>query len=142
MKGARRVNAEKPPGDGWVPFGTNVDQGVPLEFAILGGGGIPQWEREAHMVTVREDTYRRYAAAFALLQDLDRCVHGRHSVDECIDCAKRRRTDAPDDVCRLSLGNPHLRPGVVMGYGSRGKRIVPPDPSTTDFFEPAKWYRA
>ncbi|MCZ4513501.1 hypothetical protein O3Q52_36220 [Streptomyces sp. ActVer] len=53
-----------------------------------------------------------------LLTDLDRCQHGRHEGDGC----------GPADACTgTSAGNPHLRPGDVIGYGLRADHIVMPD---------------
>lgn len=130
----------KPPGEGWVPFGTHVNDAGALEFGPLDEGGVPQWERKARMVQVREDVYRRYSEAFALLQDLDRCEHGRHAIDHCYGCAEMD-DGRPPEAKLMSHGNPHLRPGAVFGYGVRGVRIVPPDPGTVDFFEPGKWYQ-
>lgn len=53
-----------------------------------------------------------------LIADLDRCQHGRHQGDPC----------GPADACTgTSAGNPHLRPGAVIGYGLRGDHIVMPD---------------
>lgn len=52
--------------------------------------------------------------AYVLL-DLDRCVHGRHEGDSCFDC--------PD---RKSTGNPHMRPGCVIGYTVHAEPIVMP----------------
>ena len=51
--------------------------------------------------------------AETLLADLDRCEHGRHDGDPCFGC--------PDGV---SPGNPHMRPGQVIGYGLDGIEIV------------------
>ncbi|MFE3429865.1 hypothetical protein [Streptomyces sp. NPDC059171] len=54
----------------------------------------------------------------ALVWDLDRCQHGRHQGDAC----------GPADDCNgTSAGNPHLRPGAVIGYGMRRDPIVMPD---------------
>lgn len=53
-----------------------------------------------------------------LLADLDRCQHGRHHGDAC---------GPADDCTGTSVGNPHLRPGQVIGYGLRGDEIVMPD---------------
>lgn len=50
-----------------------------------------------------------------VLLDMDRCEHGRHHVDPCSEC--------PDG---MSSGNPHLRPGQVIGYGLDGVPIVVP----------------
>ncbi|MEV6854708.1 hypothetical protein AB0M89_12975 [Streptomyces microflavus] len=53
-----------------------------------------------------------------LVWDLDRCQHGRHQGDAC----------GPDDDCNgTSAGNPHLRPGAVIGYDMRRNPIVMPD---------------
>lgn len=64
----------------------------------------------------------------ALLADLDRCVHGRHSVDPCLAC--------PGGT---STGNPHLPPGTVIGYGLGGESdpIVVPQPG--DRNTPEAW---
>ena len=63
-----------------------------------------------------------------VLTDLDRCQHGRHEGDAC----------GPADACTgTSAGNPHLRPGAVIGYGLRGDRIVMPDREHKH--DPAAW---
>ncbi|MGC4925596.1 hypothetical protein [Streptomyces sp. DT117] len=54
-----------------------------------------------------------------ILGDLDRCQHGRHQGDAC---------GPADDCTGISAGNPHLRPGAVIGYGLRRDVIVMPDP--------------
>ncbi|MGW0837500.1 hypothetical protein [Streptomyces prunicolor] len=52
------------------------------------------------------------------LTDLDRCQHGRHHGDPC----------GPADDCNgTSAGNPHLRPGAIIGYDLRAEPIVMPD---------------
>lgn len=68
------------------------------------------------------------AGLVKILTDLDRCQHGRHEGDPC----------GPADACNgTSTGNPHLRPGAVIGYGLRGDRIVMPD---RDYkHDPAAW---
>ncbi|MEU3826492.1 hypothetical protein AB0F36_14405 [Streptomyces sp. NPDC029080] len=64
----------------------------------------------------------------ALTADLDRCQHGRHQGDPC----------GPADACTgTSAGNPHLRPGQVIGYGLRGDHIVMPDRDHKH--DPAAW---
>jgi hypothetical protein len=66
----------------------------------------------------------------ALLADLDRCQHGRHQGDPC----------GPADACTgTSAGNPHLRPGTVIGYGLRADPIVMPDRDHKH--DPAAWRR-
>jgi len=63
-----------------------------------------------------------------ILTDLDRCPHGRHQDDPC----------GPADDCNgTSAGNPHLRPGAVIGYGLRGDHIVMPDRDRKH--DPAAW---
>lgn len=63
-----------------------------------------------------------------ILMDLDRCQHGRHQGDAC----------GPADACSgTSAGNPHLRPGDVIGYGLRGDLIVMPDRDHKH--DPAAW---
>jgi hypothetical protein len=63
-----------------------------------------------------------------ILTDLDRCQHGRHQGDPC----------GPNDDCTgTSTGNPHLRPGSVIGYGLRGDHIVMPDRDHKH--DPAAW---
>ncbi|MFE6126644.1 hypothetical protein ACFQ6Q_00005, partial [Streptomyces sp. NPDC056437] len=66
-----------------------------------------------------------------LLADLGRCQHGRHHGDAC----------GPADACTgTSAGNPHLRPGAVIGYGLRGDQIVMPE---RDYkHDPAAWRAA
>lgn len=64
----------------------------------------------------------------ALVADLDRCQHGRHQGDPC----------GPADDCQgTSSGNPHLRPGAVIGYGLRGDPIRMPDRDGKH--DPAAW---
>jgi hypothetical protein len=63
-----------------------------------------------------------------ILTDLDRCQHGRHQGDAC----------GPADACTgTSAGNPHLRPGAVIGYSLRGDPIVMPDRDHKH--DPAAW---
>lgn len=60
-----------------------------------------------------------------ILLDLDRCEHGRHEGDQCFECK------GP------SHGNPHLRPGQVIGYGLGGAPIFMP--AREGKFEPSNW---
>lgn len=72
----------------------------------------------------QDDGHRALAA---VLGELDRCEHGRHEGDECGDCGGR------------SQGNPHMRPGIVIGYSLRRGNIVMP--SRADKHDPDAWYR-
>lgn len=68
------------------------------------------------------------AALVKILTDLDRCQHGRHQGDPC----------GPADACTgTSAGNPHLKPGTVIGYGLYGDPIVMPDRDHKN--DPAAW---
>ncbi|MCZ7414294.1 hypothetical protein [Streptomyces sp. WMMC897] len=63
-----------------------------------------------------------------LVSDLTRCQHGRHEGDPC----------GPDDACTgTSAGNPHVRPGDVIGYDRYGDPIVMPDREHKH--DPASW---
>lgn len=68
------------------------------------------------------------AGLVKILTDLDRCQHGRHVGDPC---------GPADDCTGTSAGNPHLRPGQVIGYGLRADLIVVPDRDHKH--EPAAW---
>lgn len=64
----------------------------------------------------------------SLIADFDRCEHGRHEGDDCgTTCGSR------------SKGNPHMRPGWVIGYSLRRGKIVMP--SREDKHDPAAWRR-
>lgn len=73
---------------------------------------------------------RETAALIEILRDLDRCQHGRHQGDPC---------GPADDCTGTSAGNPHLRPGQVIGYGLRADPIVMPDRDHKH--DPAAWRR-
>jgi hypothetical protein len=85
---------------------------------------------------MNEDQIRFYQGLAKVLTDLDRCPHGRHEGD---DCAGWRGPDDYDGGCRggRSLGNPHIRPGQVIGYGLYADLIVVPDRSGKN--DPAGW---
>ncbi|MEU3283360.1 hypothetical protein [Streptomyces antibioticus] len=68
------------------------------------------------------------ASLVKILTDLDRCQHGRHQGDPC---------GPADDCTGTSAGNPHLRPGTVIGYGLYGDPIVMPDRDRKH--DPAAW---
>lgn len=84
----------------------------------------PDPEDDANIAASRH----RDAGLLTVLADLDRCQHGRHHGDPC----------GPADACNgTSAGNPHLRPGSVIGYGLRGDHIVMPDRDHKQ--DPAAW---
>lgn len=60
-------------------------------------------------------TDERTAALARILTDLDRCPHGRHRIDSCLSCPGGQ-----------SLGNPHMRPGAVVGYDLGGEPYTAP----------------
>lgn len=60
-------------------------------------------------------TDARTAALARILTDLDRCPHGRHRIDSCLSCPGGQ-----------SLGNPHMRPGAVVGYDLGGEPYTAP----------------
>jgi hypothetical protein len=62
----------------------------------------------------------------ALMDDLDRCPHGRHQIDPCASCPSSGNT-----------GNPHLKEGDVVGYTVYAKPIVVP--ASEDRFDIGKW---
>lgn len=68
------------------------------------------------------------AGLVKILTDLDRCQHGRHHGDPC---------GPADDCTGTSVGNPHLRPGAVIGYDRYGDPIVMPDRDHKH--DPAAW---
>ena len=84
------------------------------------------------------DPYQeRLIGSTRVLTDLNRCPHGRHEGDTC---AGWRGPDQYDGGCEggYSLGNPHMRPGQVIGYGLYGDLIVMPD--RKDINDPAAWW--
>lgn len=95
----------------------------------------PLTEAEAHAVVVMALRYQsvrrelvlaaqtdqqvleRYGAGYRLLLDLDRCEHGRHSVDRCLMCPEGQST-----------GNLNLPAfGKPIGHTVHGHPIVIPD---------------
>lgn len=80
-------------------------------------------------VTVRTEVQvPRYIKAYQILQDLDRCQHGRHMIDHCLMHAGG------------NAGNPNLRPGQVIGYTVHGHQIIMPE-DAADRVDPEKWIR-
>ncbi|MFH8581599.1 hypothetical protein [Streptomyces zaomyceticus] len=63
-----------------------------------------------------------------LIGDLDRCEHGRHEGDDCSTTCGTR-----------SKGNPHMKPGAVVGYTLRRGLIVMPH--REDKYTLAAWYQ-
>lgn len=74
------------------------------------------------------DHYDGSCPWIGILADLDRCQHGRHQGDVC---------GPADDCTGVSAGNPHLRPGAVIGYSLRRAPIVMPDRDHKH--DPAAW---
>lgn len=72
------------------------------------------------------DEAKRETALLAVLNDLDRCVHGRHQGDSCAGC--------PEGA---SQGNPHMPTGTVIGYDISGHGYVMPDREHKH--DPASW---
>lgn len=71
---------------------------------------------------------RRGDEATKFMADLDRCVHGRHSIDPCWGCPGGQ-----------SAGNPHLVEGTIIGYDYTGRPYrVPPGArgDRSDWLEP------
>lgn len=78
----------------------------------------------------------RESRLLKIIQDLDRCQHGRHRGDTCAGY----RPDKPHAGCLggISLGNPFLTPGRPIGYDRCGTPyIMPVVPFTTG--EPKAW---
>lgn len=63
-----------------------------------------------------------------ILMDLDRCQHGRHAADRCLEC--------PDGQ---STGNLYLPPGTRIGTSVHGQAIVVPRSDRRRFFD--EWYQ-
>lgn len=63
--------------------------------------------------------------AYMLLSDLDRCMHGRHAKDTCFNCPGG-----------WSAGNPHMRPGQVVGYDYCGRPYRVP---SSGLYDRGKW---
>lgn len=81
-------------------------------------------------------TSSREQALSIILQDLDRCEHGRHRGDVCSGYSILK----PHAGCNggISLGNPFFAPGRPIGYNRSGEPyIFPVDPYTTG--EPKAW---
>lgn len=68
---------------------------------------------------VDEDLLERYRAAYRILSDLDRCEHGRHSIDRCLMCPGGQSTG---NLCLPAFNQP-------IGHTVHGAPIVMPDDS-------------
>lgn len=87
----------------WSNSGVAVP-GRPSKLRSLSWRELYEREREAH---------RAAQERAALVDDIDRCEHGRHRGDGCAGCGG------------LSLGNPLLRDGAVtLAYTISGARYV------------------
>ncbi|MFD8335597.1 hypothetical protein ACFV42_23500 [Streptomyces solisilvae] len=65
-------------------------------------------------------------ARAGILQSLDRCRHGRHETNRCLEC--------PDG---LSEGNPYLKAGQKIGFDAHGDVLYVPGPE--DFNDAGAW---
>ena len=75
------------------------------------------------------DTNSRQIAALALLQDMDRCPHGRHQGERCLGCPGGR-----------SPGNEVIPADRMIGHTVHGYPIrVPEDPMHLRY--PQHWYK-
>lgn len=94
---------------------------------LLPGGGMQRdtWRQVAEQ---QEDELRALRAFRSVLLDLDRNGNGRHEGDADV-----------GDPSGVSKGNPHLRPGAVIGYtiGGRERPIVMP--GRADRHRPEAW---
>jgi hypothetical protein len=79
--------------------------------------------------------------AETLLSDIDRCPHGRHAGDVC---SGWRGPGEFDGGCRggVSLGNPLLAPGTVIGTGIGGTFMIRVPLDRNDRHDPKAWYVA
>lgn len=77
--------------------------------------------------TVTPDPPPAYVHAYILLMDLDRCEHGRHSIDHCLMCPGGQST-----------GNLCLTPGTLIGHTVHGLPIVVPA-DTEERTNPRHW---
>lgn len=79
-----------------------------------------------------------YTAA-TLLSDLDRCPHGRHEGDTCYGW---RGPGLYDGGCKgsVSLGNPLLKPGTVIGVDLYRMFVIRYPADRNDRHDPKAWY--
>lgn len=72
-----------------------------------------------------------YAAGYSpLLAALDRCLHGRHEKDRCLDCERKGS--------RYSRGNTFLTPGQRIGTTLYGEPIIVPE-EQSHRSDPDRW---
>lgn len=81
-----------------------------------GSNAQMEQERPIRQVGPESGYERNCREAYKLVQDLDRCVHGRHDGDPCFSC--------PGGI---SDGNPYVRPGAVIGYTVHGLPLAMPE---------------
>lgn len=98
----------------WMPDGNGDGTFRPLP-----------WSRVARDAEEELRTLRRFRS---LLMDLDRNENGRHEGD--VDFG---------DPTGVSQGNPHLRPGAVIGYTIGGDRMPIVMPDRAHRHDPAAW---
>lgn len=78
-------------------------------------------------------------SAETLISDLDRCPHGRHAGDVC----SGWRGPGPYDggcIRGVSLGNPLLRPGQVIGTSISGMFMIRVPVDERDRHDVRAWY--
>jgi len=128
-----RIYRPTPPEQHLATGAANPPDEVQLEGCVFSDGTVVEWlddEDGKPLYRTMEPSPPEYVRAFRLLMDLDRCPHGRHSVDSCLMCPGGK-----------SVGNSVARPGTVIGYTVGGHEIVLPDPLSEDWHDPAKWIR-
>lgn len=94
-------------------------------------------EQPVRTMTIPEAEYFRILKLVRILTDLDRCRHGRHRGDSCAGFNPQRPVSS-GCLGGVSLGNPHLRPGTIIGYDLGGRPYYAPSESTSD---PDGWNR-
>lgn len=94
---------------------------------VLPDGSVQQntWRQVTEMQEEDLRTLRRWRS---LLMDLDRNENGRHEGDADV-----------GDPSGVSQGNPHLRPGAVIGYTIGGEQRPIVMPAREDRHRPEAW---
>lgn len=79
------------------------------------------------LVELEHAERNRYSEIASLLNDLDRCAHGRHEGDTCSGCG------GP------SKGNPRLADDRVLGFTMSGRSIRYPTRGGANHNDPSAW---